>query len=65
MSKYAHSIKNPHIVHYYLRRNIGGYRWWAYLCIGASSTTPSKSTRDVYEVSCLNCQRALRNRGLL
>lgn len=67
---FAHSVKNPTIKHYFIYSgggfdpNGGRFRRLAYLCIQASSTTPSKRTRIVAEVTCKNCLRELQNRGL-
>lgn len=47
ISKHAHSIKNPHIIHFIKNNH--------YVCMGACSTTPSKSTQNVSEVTCKNC----------
>lgn len=44
---YAHSIKNPHIIHY--------VRGGRYICQQACGTTESKSTRSWGEVTCKNC----------
>ena len=74
MTMFAHSVRNPEIKHYFIRqsRNVFApdgtrkrkqHRWLAYLCIRASSTTPSKRTRVVSEVTCLNCLRELRRRA--
>lgn len=70
----AHSIKNPHIIHYFIRESDRGVHWetrkpydyrrLAYLCIRASSTTPSKRTRDVSQVTCKNCLQRLMKRGI-
>jgi len=70
---FAHSVKNPDIKHYFIygghsginpeTRNSMRYRRLEYLCIPASSTTPSKRTRVVSEVTCLNCLRELQKRG--
>lgn len=49
ISKYAHSIKNKHIIHFVKRKR--------YLCNGACSTTPEKSTTSWYAVICKNCLR--------
>lgn len=53
ISKYAHSIKNPKIVHL-LRNN-------RYVCIGCCSTTPIKSTTNPLRVTCKNCKRWILN----
>jgi hypothetical protein len=58
-SKYAHSIKNPHIIHYVNRSKD------RYLCIGACSITKSKMTRETKEVTCKNCIRKLLKWGIL
>lgn len=50
-SKFSHSVKNPNIVHF-LTENDGRPR---YLCNGACSVTPSKSTKDLGSVTCKNC----------
>ena len=52
ISKYAHSIKNPHIIHFLLKNG-------RYLCIRSSSITKSKSTRNSEKVTCSNCTRIL------
>ena len=54
ISKYAHSIKNPHIIHYIKNRR--------YLCITCVNTTPTKSTKDKNKVTCKNCLSEL-NKG--
>ena len=65
---FAHSVRTSDIKHYFLYRsnghnpNGGRYRYLAYLCIQASSTTPSKRTRVVSEVTCKNCLRELLKR---
>ena len=41
------------------------HRRFYYLCTPASSTTPSKRTRDLLEVTCRNCLRELEKRGLV
>ena len=51
ISRYAHSIKNPHIIHYIKNRR--------YLCITCVNTTPSKLTKDTNKVTCKNCIRNL------
>jgi hypothetical protein len=63
---FAHSIKNPEIIHYFIRRSRRAHdgsgreiRHWSYLCMQACSTTPSKRTRNVLDVTCLNCLRDL------
>ena len=72
---FAHSIKNPKIIHYFVRQSSRGIHWGTrkpydyrrltYLCIQASDTTPSKRTRDVSQVTCKNCIRELTTRGML
>ena len=49
ISKYVHSIKNPHIIH--LIRNK------QYVCITCCSITPSKSTYNPLKVTCKRCKR--------
>lgn len=58
---YAHSIKNPHVIHfrrewrddeYHLKHNV--YR---YLC--CNCYTPEKATEDPSEVTCKNCLKML------
>lgn len=51
------------IVHYVVYGGYGGR--FHYLCIRASSTTPSKRTRDVSKVTCRNCLLRLQKRELL
>jgi hypothetical protein len=53
ISKYAHSIKNPSIIH--LIRNK------RYVCFSCCSTTPSKSTTNPLKVTCKNCKRYILN----
>lgn len=48
-SKYAHSIKNPHIIHKLVRGH--------YLCISCCPITPLKSTQEWDKVTCKNCLR--------
>ena len=71
---FAHSVKNPQTIHYFLYGGHKGirpdtrkwtrYRYLVYLCIQSQPfTTPSKRTRDVSKVTCLNCLRELRKRG--
>ena len=72
---FAHSIKNPDIKHYFIYGGHSGikpetrkpmrYRRLEYLCMQASNTTPSKRTRDASSVTCRNCIRELRRRGIL
>ena len=71
---FAHSVKNPDIRHYFIYDGHSGvkpnreptrYRYLSYLCMPASSTTPSKRTRDVSEVTCLNCLRKLKKKGVV
>ncbi len=61
---YAHSIKNPHIIHKqikndYIPRLFGDYR---YLCCG--SYTPEKATVDDSKVTCKNCLKMLSEKKL-
>lgn len=49
---FAHSIKNPHIIHM--------MHGMHYLCMRACSTTPAKSTRDKAKVTCKNCRREIQ-----
>jgi len=58
---YAHSIKNPHVIHfqwewrddeYHLKRDV--YR---YLC--CNCYTPEKATDDSSKVTCKNCLKML------
>jgi len=64
---YGHSIKNPHIIHMSRWRTYSGYnpkgkkvrfKNLGYLCVG-SKATPSKSTKNISEVTCNNCLRKL------
>lgn len=48
----AHSIKNPHIIHFVRNRR--------YICIGACSTTPSKHSKNLKDITCKNCLRILK-----
>lgn len=57
---YAHSIKNPHIIHFRMVRRkedlwISKYR---YLCCG--SYTQSKGTPEPKKVTCQNCLRIMK-----
>lgn len=63
---YAHSIKNPHTIHF--RRKYrkdeyippvlrGEYLIYTYLCCG--SYTPEKATDDPLKVTCKNCLKIL------
>ena len=63
---YAHSIKNPHIIH--LRRKYrkdeyvppifkDEYSFYRYLCCG--SYTPEKATDDSSKVTCKTCLKML------
>jgi hypothetical protein len=52
-SKYAHSIKNPNIIHFVRNKH--------YVCMGACSTTPSKSTKYPLKATCKNCKRWIIN----
>jgi hypothetical protein len=58
---YAHSIKNPHIIHFQRNYHVGEYRLKGrhhrYLCCG--SYTPSKATTDASKVTCKNCLKEL------
>jgi hypothetical protein len=45
----AHSIKNPKIIHFVQDNH--------YVCIGACSITPSKSTNMSLKATCKNCKR--------
>lgn len=62
---YAHSIKNPHIIHYQRKYRVGEYRLKGdhhrYLC--CNCYTPSKATTDTDKVTCKNCLRELANQG--
>jgi hypothetical protein len=51
ISTYAHSVKNPEIIHYIHNRR--------YVCNSACSTTKIKSTKDPLSVTCENCIRKL------
>lgn len=55
-SRGAHSIKNPHIIHYVLWHD-GDMR---YLCNGACSVTKSKTTKAKSKVTCKNCLRGIK-----
>ena len=55
-AKYAHSVKNPKIIHMIIRRK----NRWKYLCIGACAITKIKTTKDQFEVTCKNCLKILR-----
>ena len=60
---YAHSVKNPHIIHMRRKYEDSEYRWapeeygefhqYRYLCCG--SYTPEKATDNKEEVTCKNC----------
>jgi len=50
-SKFAHSIKNPQIMHYMITRD----KRKRYLCNGACSITPKKIALTEHEVTCKNC----------
>lgn len=60
---YAHSIKNPHIIHMVekLKDNESTYldNRYRYLCNQAVGPTPSKSTTDPSKVTCKNCLREM------
>ena len=53
VSRYAHSVKNKHIIH------LVPILDKRYLCNHACSVTPSKSTNDISKVTCKNCLREL------
>lgn len=59
---FAHSIKNPHIIHFKVEASYGWLhdRSYKYLC--CSSYTYSKATTDKSKVTCKNCLRDLAKR---
>jgi len=62
------SIKNPHLIHLLRWTTYWGInpkgkkvriKHLHYLCNGSTSITPSKSTKDIWKVTCENCRRKL------
>lgn len=59
---YAHSIKNPHIIHMKREYTKDEYYWprdqkYRYLC--CNCYTPEKATDDPGKVTCKNCLKEM------
>ena len=54
---YAHSIKNPHIIHAVEKQDYFIWNEYGYICCGCF--TPEKVATKPSEVTCKNCLRLM------